>query len=64
MSDVPDDAVRAGQDIVAWDPAHVAESGRSPMCAVVVLDCLSIASPLQTSGSAVAAAQPIFDIDC
>ena len=31
--------VAAGQDIVRWDPGFVAGTGRSPICAVVVLDC-------------------------
>lgn len=31
--------VEVGDEVVAWDPAHVEESGRSSVCAVVVLDC-------------------------
>jgi sugar PTS system EIIA component len=58
------DRVTTGQDIVAWDPAYVAGTGRSPICAVVVPDCKAAAVPLQPSGSAVTAAQPVFDITC
>lgn len=31
--------VEAGEDVVVWDPAEVERTGRSPVCAVVVLDC-------------------------
>lgn len=31
--------VDAQDEIVAWDPEDVERSGRSPVCAVVVLDC-------------------------
>ena len=55
--------VRAGQGIVTWDPSYVAGTGRSPICAVVALDCTTGAQPLQSSGSVVRVAQPIFDIE-
>lgn len=58
------DVVSAGQDIVSWDPAYVAGTGRSPICAVVVLDCPYPAEPAQKSGSCVSAGRPIFDIEC
>lgn len=32
------DRVRAGQPVVAWDPAAVEAGGRSPVCPVVALD--------------------------
>ncbi|WP_084962117.1 PTS sugar transporter subunit IIA [Thermoactinospora rubra] len=32
------DRVSAGQPVVAWDPATVEASGRSPVCPVVALD--------------------------
>lgn len=32
------DPVAAGQPVVAWDPAAVEASGRSPLCPVVALD--------------------------
>lgn len=31
--------VRAGDEVVGWDPATVEAAGHSPICAVVVLDC-------------------------
>ena len=31
--------VEAGDAVVTWDPSAVERSGRSPVCAVVVLDC-------------------------
>lgn len=58
------DRVVAGEDIVTWDPSYVTGTGRSPMSAVVVLDCPSAARPSQPAGTLVRAAQPIFDIDC
>lgn len=33
------DVVTAGEPVVSWDPALVEAAGRSPVCAVVVLDC-------------------------
>jgi PTS system glucose-specific IIA component len=32
------DRVRAGQPVVAWDPAAIEAGGRSPVCPVVALD--------------------------
>lgn len=34
------DRVRAGQPVVAWDPAEIEAGGRSPVCPVVALDAL------------------------
>jgi PTS system N-acetylglucosamine-specific IIA component len=59
-----DDVVRAGQEIVTWDPGYVTGTGRSAVCAVVVLDCPAPSEPLQRPGSPVTAADPIFDIGC
>lgn len=59
-----DEQVEAGQDIVRWDPSYVAATGRSPICAVVVLDCPKPARLLRAAGSRVQAAEPIFDITC
>ncbi len=56
--------VTAGTDIIRWDPGYVEETGRSAMCAVVVLDCPYTAVELQPSGSEVDAAEPLFSIDC
>ncbi len=58
------DVVRAGQEIVTWDPGYVTGTGRSAVCAVVVLDCPAPSEPLQRPGSTVSAADPIFDIRC
>ncbi len=58
------DVVRAGQEIVTWDPGYVTGTGRSAVCAVVVLDCPAPSEPLQRAGSTVTAADPIFDIRC
>lgn len=33
------DHVEAGDEVVSWDPALVEQTGRSSVCAVVVLDC-------------------------
>lgn len=35
------DRVRAGQPVVAWDPAVIEAGGRSPVCPVVALDAVS-----------------------
>jgi phosphotransferase system IIA component len=56
--------VKAGTEIIRWDPGYVEESGRSAICAVVVLDCPYPAVALQPSGSEVDASQPLFFIDC
>jgi PTS system N-acetylglucosamine-specific IIA component len=57
-----DDTVEAGQAVVSWDPGYVTSTGRSPICAVILLDCEVPSS----SGVAkpVAAAQPLFTVDC
>lgn len=57
-------AVAAGQEVVRWDPGLVSRSGRSPICAVVVVDCPVDAVPLTQSGSAVEAGGPLFSIEC
>lgn len=56
--------VTAGTEVIRWDPDYVAESGRSPICAVVVLDCPYPAQALQPAGSEVAATEPLFAIEC
>ncbi|WP_093169904.1 PTS sugar transporter subunit IIA [Sinosporangium album] len=35
------DRVAAGQPVVAWDPAVIEATGRSPVCLVVALDALA-----------------------
>jgi sugar PTS system EIIA component len=56
--------VRAGDDVVEWDPSYVERTGHSPLCAVVVLDCPRPAHALGVSGTTVDAAQPLFELDC
>ena len=58
------DRVKAGDEIVTWDPEYVEHTGRSAMCAVVVLDCPYDAQALKDYGTAVEAAEPLFHIDC
>jgi PTS system N-acetylglucosamine-specific IIA component len=57
-----DARVEAGQPVVGWDPAYVARTGRSPMCAVVVLDQPARADLAHPPGSPVTAGEPVFDI--
>jgi PTS system N-acetylglucosamine-specific IIA component len=56
--------VRAGDAIVSWDPGYVEHTGRSAMCAVVVLDCPFPARALSDSGTEVGSAEPLFAIEC
>ncbi len=58
------DRVKAGDEIVTWDPEYVEHTGRSAMCAVVVLDCPYDAHALKDYGTSVEAAEPLFHIDC
>lgn len=58
------DRVQAGDDIIVWDPEYVEDTGRSAMCAVVVLDCPFPARALSDTGSEVDCAEPLFTIDC
>jgi PTS system N-acetylglucosamine-specific IIA component len=58
------DRVRAGDAIISWDPEYVEESGRSAICAVVVLDCPFPAQALSDNGAEVECAEPLFAIDC
>ena len=58
------DLVHAGDDIITWDPEYVEETGRSSMCAVVVLDCPYQAHALSDNGCEVGSAEPLFAIDC
>ena len=62
---VPEQAqVQAGDEIVSWDPRFVEDTGRSAMCAVVVLDCPYPATALSDNGAEVGSAEPLFAIDC
>lgn len=56
--------VEAGDEVVRWDPAYVEQSGYSPICAVVVLDCPFPTHALGEPGSAVDTAEALFDVDC
>jgi hypothetical protein len=56
--------VRAGDDIIAWDPEYVEDTGRSSICAVIVLDCPYPARAVSDTGTEVDCAEPLFDIDC
>ena len=56
--------VCAGDEIVSWDPGYVEHTGRSAMCAVVVLDCPFPATALSVSGTEVGSAEPLFAIEC
>lgn len=56
--------VRAGDEIVSWNPEYVEHTGRSAMCAVVVLDCPYPATALTDNGAEVGSAEPLFAIDC
>ncbi|MEV6150936.1 PTS glucose transporter subunit IIA [Nonomuraea sp. NPDC052129] len=44
------DRVRAGQPVVAWDPAAIEAGGRSPVCPVVALDAPAGAVTAMTGG--------------
>ena len=58
------DRVRAGDEIVTWDPEYVEQTGHSSVCAVVVLDCPFPARSLGQPGTVVGLADPLFVIDC
>lgn len=55
--------VVAGDVLVSWDPAAVAESGRSPVCPVVILEGSPDAvTRLVQPGSVVAAGEPLLEL--
>jgi PTS system glucose-specific IIA component len=56
--------VTAGSEVILWDPDYVEGTGRSAMCAVVVLDCPYPAVALQPNGTEIAVSQPLFSIEC
>jgi glucose-specific phosphotransferase system IIA component len=58
-----DDTVEAGDDVVSWDPGYVTSTGRSPICAVILLDC-DIPFTVDPEDRAVIAAEPLFSVDC
>lgn len=56
--------VEAGDSIVAWDPAYVERSGRSSVCAVVVLDCDPATVARQPVDVDVEQGELLLEIDC
>jgi PTS system N-acetylglucosamine-specific IIA component len=57
-----DDTVEAGEAVVSWDPGYVTSTGRSPICAVILLDCEVSISP-DRAAEPVTAARPLFTVD-
>ena len=58
------DEVRAGDEIVRWDPAYVEKAGHSPVCAVVVLDCDPADVRQCAVGVDVEVDELLFEVDC
>ena len=58
------DHVRAGDEVVRWDPAYVERTGRSTLCAVVVLDCDPVTVDRQAVGVDVDTQELLFEVDC
>lgn len=58
------DHVEAGDDIVSWDPDGVERSGRSPVCAVVVLDCDPAHVLSKSADVDVVRGDPLFEVLC
>ncbi len=58
------DQVRAGDQVVSWDPTHVEGTGRSATCAVVVLDCDPDILRLHAVDTEVEANQLLFEVHC
>jgi PTS system N-acetylglucosamine-specific IIA component len=56
--------VVAGDEIVSWDPTEVEESGRSPVCAVVVLDCDPREVTEQAADLDVEQGDLLFEVGC
>ena len=56
--------VEAKDEIVAWDPAYVERSGRSAVCAVVVLDCDPTTVQQKAVDVDVERGEVIFEVDC
>jgi PTS system glucose-specific IIA component len=53
------DQVEAGTPVVAWDPAAVEASGRSPVCPVIALDAVPAAVEVLAGGH-IATGRPLF----
>lgn len=58
------DHVEAGDEVVTWDPALVEQSGRSPVCAVVVLGCDPAIVLHEGVDVDVEKGEPLFEVDC
>lgn len=56
--------VEAGDEIVSWDPDGVERSGRSPVCAVVVLDCDPAHVLSKSADVDVVRGDPLFEVLC
>jgi len=56
------DTVAAGDTVVSWNPADVADGGRSPVCPVVALDAEpGTVTALVAPGETVRAGEPLFE---
>ena len=56
------DTVAAGDTVVSWNPADVADGGRSPVCPVVALDAEpGTVTVLVAPGETVRAGEPLFE---
>ncbi len=56
--------VTAGDEIVAWDPSHVEATGRSTVCAVVVLDCDPSVVALRALDTPTERGDLLFEVGC
>lgn len=56
--------VEAGDAMVSWDPAAVQDAGRSPVCAVVAVDCDPGTVLQQALHVPVQAGDLLFVVDC
>lgn len=54
------DVVAAGDVVVRWTPADVADGGRSPVCPVVALDGAGAVTPAAAVGTPVRAGDALF----
>lgn len=54
------DRVRRGEPVIRWDPAAVADGGKSPLCPVVALEAAPGALSEPAAEGAVRAGDPLF----
>lgn len=59
-----EDTLQAGDPVVEWDPAEVEASGRSAVCAVIVLGCDPATVVPHAVNADVAAGDLLFEVDC